>query len=65
MIKRKKSTTNLVLKSLDKNEKLYTAIIMRQSTRTGVGGPGEKGLGGVREEGEERAGGGSSKKSGK
>ena len=38
---------------------------MRQSKRTGGGVPGEKGVGGVREEGEERAGGGSSKKSGK
>ena len=38
---------------------------MRQSKRTGGGGPGEKGVGGVREEGEERAGDGSSKKSGK
>ena len=38
---------------------------MRQSKRTGGGGLGEKGVGGVREEGEESAGGGSSKKSGK
>ena len=65
MIKRKQSTTSLGLKSLDKNEKLYIAIIMRQSKRTGGGCPGEKGVEGVREEGEERARGGSSKKSGK
>ena len=38
---------------------------MRQSKRTGGGGPVEKGVGGVREEGKERAGGRSSKKSGK
>ena len=38
---------------------------MRQSKRTWGGDPGKKGVGGVREEGEERAGGGSSKKSGK
>ena len=38
---------------------------MRQSKRTGGGGPGEKRVGGVRVEREERAGGGSSKKSGK
>ena len=38
---------------------------MRHSKRTGGGGPDEKGVGGVREEGEERAGGWSSKKSGK
>ena len=31
---------------------------MRHSKRTGGGGPDEKGVGGVREEGEERAGGG-------
>ena len=37
---------------------------MRQSKDWG-GGPGEKGVGGVREEGEEKAGGGSSKKRGK
>ena len=65
MIKRKQSTTNLGIKSLDKNERWYTAIIMRQSKRTGGGGLGEKGVGGVREEREERGGGGSSKKSGK
>ena len=38
---------------------------MRQSKRTGGGGLGEKGVGGVREEGEERGRGWSSKKSGK
>ena len=38
---------------------------MRQSKRTVGGGPGEKGVGAVREEGEERAGGGVLKRVGK